>query len=165
MLPGDTVFDKTYGVIAFCLFSAAAAAASVSAVAAPSAGVASDDVPALVFGTAQIDSNQQADGAAVLGSGSLIAAVGTRAMQGVSGNFGINLAAGADNVQSNLLMVAASGQQVSIRGTQSASLAARVRGSQQAVLGAGALKDAAGNIGLNLATGAGNLQQNSLVVR
>jgi hypothetical protein len=162
MLSGDHVFDKTYGVIAFCAISMAAA---LPAVAAPSAGAVSDDVPALVFGSAQLDSVQQADGAVVLGHGTLIAAVGAGAMQGAIGNFGVNVAAGADNVQSNLLTVVTSGQQVSLRGAQNASLTGRVRGSQQAVLGAGALANATGNIGLNLAAGAGNLQQNSLAVR
>jgi hypothetical protein len=75
----------------------------------------------------------------------------------------VNLAAGALNAQVNQIALATT-PQAEIVTQQSVHAVARMTGgSAVAQLGAGALAGASGNIGINIAAGAGNAQFNGLV--
>ncbi|CAM2139273.1 Adhesin [Pararobbsia alpina] len=117
----------------------------------------------------------------VFGSG-LIASVGTDALSHVTGNVGINIAAGTRNQQSNSLTIVQSSSEATAGGTGNPSPATSVTVNETqtvgghdagmtpvrveiASLGAGALSHAVGNIGVNIAAGSGNLQQNVIVSR
>jgi hypothetical protein len=88
---------------------------------------------------------------------------------GISGNIGINLAAGSGNLQGNATSIAStaaadvfSSANTVSRQTTLSNFAINVdRSSNEAVMDA-ALAGATGNIGLNLAVGVGNAQSNQL---
>lgn len=119
----------------------------------------------------------------VFGSG-LIASVGADALSHVTGNVGINIAAGSGNQQSNQLVIVRSAQTAaggSGSGSGSATPATAVTVGETtggahaagvtpmrvmvASLGAGALANSVGNIGVNIAAGSGNIQRNVIVSR
>jgi len=97
------------------------------------------------------------------------ASVGSGALNGASGNIGVNVAAGAFNIQKNALVIA------SVRGGNLAEAAAGTiqhslnnetyneTVTNNATIGS-ALVGASGNIGVNIAAGVGNLQLNSLTI-
>ena len=136
-----------------------------------------------VFGTAQIYSTQSSDGKAKIGDFKFVASVGSDVLKGASGNIGVNVASGVGNVQNNSLAASATTDSSDHGGwnrrgggmnggeviasdqncqTADASVSGQFTGS--AMLGAGALANADGNIGVNIASGVGNLQHNGLAV-
>jgi hypothetical protein len=114
-------------------------------------------------------------------SSGLVASVGADALAHVTGNYGVNIAAGTGNQQSNTLTIVrnegstasggsgndASPASVTVNETQTVggghlagTTPARV---MIASLGAGAFANSVGNIGVNIAAGNGNIQQNVII--
>ncbi|MEM5435286.1 hypothetical protein [Paraburkholderia diazotrophica] len=126
-----------------------------------------------VFGNAQVFNDQSSGGRANINNFKVNASVGDNSLQYASGNVGVNVASGISNVQNNSM--AASTSTVS-RNHASAAMVATDESSQSAgvsfygsfegtaMLGAGALSHATGNIGVNIAGGAGNVQHNGLAI-
>lgn len=138
--------------------------AAISGASSASAGTPaplSDDDSAAVFGATKLSNLQDIGGSAKLGSSS--ATVGAEALRGASGNVGVNLAAGALNAQANEIAVISTPQAM-ISTQQNVRAVAQLSGSGSAQLGAQALAGASGNVGVNIAAGAGNAQFNGLVV-
>jgi hypothetical protein len=128
-----------------------------------------------VFGNAQIFSKQSSGGQATINNFMLNASLGDNSLSGVSGNVGVNIAAGVANVQNNSLAASTTNLKdgaiplaVAMVATddngQSANLSFQGSISGTAMIGAGALQSATGNIGVNIAGGAGNLQHNGLAI-
>lgn len=98
------------------------------------------------------------------------------ALKGATGNIGVNLSAGAGNAQSNqLAMIDAAGTKVvraqtSIEQASTANMSTNrsewraTDSANTASIFGDAVKNAMGNIGLNVAAGAGNAQANALAV-
>jgi len=119
------------------------------------------DDGAAVFASANLIALQNIGGSAKLDAPS--AYVDADVLRSASGNIGVNLAAGALNAQVNQIALATT-PQAEIVTQQSVHAVARMTGgSAVAQLGAGALAGASGNIGINIAAGAGNAQFNGLV--
>ncbi|MFM0338079.1 hypothetical protein [Paraburkholderia fungorum] len=121
----------------------------------------SDDDSAAVFGSVRLTSMQDIGGNVTLGASA--AALGANALHGASGNIGVNLAAGALNVQANQIALINT-PQADISTQQNVHTVAQLTGNSTAELGAGALSRVSGNVGVNLASGVGNAQLNGLVV-
>jgi hypothetical protein len=128
-----------------------------------------------VFGNAQIFSSQSSGGTATVNNFMLNASLGDGSLSNVSGNLGVNIAAGVANVQNNSLAASTTNLKdgaaplaVAMVATddnsQSASLSFQGSISGTAMIGAGALQNSTGNIGVNIAGGAGNLQHNGLAI-
>ena len=128
-----------------------------------------------VFGTAQIYSTQASSGNAKVGDFNFVSSVGAGALADATGNIGVNVASGLGNVQNNSLAASATTTSASNRSSGGEAIAsdqncqtadAIVNGqfTGSATLGAGALAGATGNIGVNIASGVGNLQHNGLAV-
>lgn len=127
-----------------------------------------------VFGNAQIFNAQASHGKVRIDNFMLNASVGDNALQNVSGNVGVNVSSGAANVQNNSLAAATTqlnpGDAVTVamaatdQTSQTAGLDFHGSISGTAMLGAGALARSTGNIGVNIAGGAGNLQHNGLAI-
>ncbi len=127
-----------------------------------------------VFGNAQIFSSQSSSGKAAVNNFKLNATIGDGSLSSVSGNVGVNVASGVGNVQNNSLagaVTTVSPTQVSTvamvatdDNTQTASAQAMGRFEGSATLGANTLHGSAGNIGVNIAGGVGNLQHNGLAI-
>ncbi|WP_025098954.1 hypothetical protein [Burkholderia sp. A1] len=127
-----------------------------------------------VFGNAQIFSNQSSTGHARIDNFVLNATIGDGSLAQVSGNVGVNVTSGVGNVQNNSL----AGSMTTVDADHARTVAmvatddntqvanAQVRGSfiGTAMLGANTLTGATGNIGVNIAGGAGNLQHNGLAI-
>ena len=113
-------------------------------------------------------------------SSGLVATVGADALAHVTGNYGVNIAAGTGNQQSNTLMIlrnegsTASGGSgndaapASVTVNETQTVGSHLGGTTPvrvmvASLGAGALANSVGNIGVNIAAGNGNLQQNVII--
>ena len=120
-----------------------------------------------VFGAASVANTQGANGNSLSGNNSTAAALGDSALSGASGNVTANVAAGVGNAQSNgmaitksanpvLAMATATNAQIASGNTESGSF------SNTAAINCSALANAAGNIGVNVASGVGNLQHNGL---
>ncbi|WP_322046233.1 hypothetical protein [Paraburkholderia sp. J67] len=98
----------------------------------------------------------------------LTATTGSSALSGASGNIGVNIAQGVNNAQSNDASLAAvdAGNvfgNAQIFNVQSAGGNVKVNNYMlNASVGTDALKGATGNIGVNVASGVGNAQNNSL---
>jgi hypothetical protein len=127
-----------------------------------------------VFGNAQIFSNQTSSGTARINDFHLNASIGDGSLAAVSGNVGVNVASGVGNVQNNSLagsvttvdptMAKTVAMVATDDNTQMASAQISGRFDGTAELGAGTLVGATGNIGVNIAGGAGNLQHNGLAI-
>ncbi|NPT56475.1 cell wall anchor protein [Paraburkholderia elongata] len=137
-----------------------------------------------VFGTAQIYSTQSSSGNAKVGDFNFVASVGAGALANATGNIGVNVASGVGNVQNNSLAASATTDSSSGMGgwdhrhggSQGGEVIATDQNCQTAdagvngqftgssMLGMGALANATGNIGVNIASGVGNLQHNGLAV-
>lgn len=128
-----------------------------------------------VFGNAQIFNAQSSGGTATVNNFLLNASLGDGSLSNVSGNVGVNIAAGVANVQNNSLAASTTNLKdgaiplaVAMVATddnsQSASLSFQGSISGTAMIGAGALQNSTGNIGVNIAGGAGNLQHNGLAI-
>lgn len=126
-----------------------------------------------VFGNAQIFNVQSATGSVTVKNYALNATVGSDTLQSATGNVGVNVASGVSNAQNNSLAASTTS------GTGNASTYAMVATDQTqqtaatnfngsfagtAMLGSGALADATGNIGVNIAGGVGNVQHNGLAI-
>jgi hypothetical protein len=121
----------------------------------------SDDDAAAVFGTVRLSSVQEIGGNAKLGRSA--ASIGADALRGASGNIGVNLAAGALNAQANQIALITT-PRADIASQQNVHAVAQLIGSATAELGAGALTNVSGNVGVNIAAGVSNAQFNGLVV-
>jgi hypothetical protein len=128
-----------------------------------------------VFGNAQIFSSQSSSGTAKVNNFMLNASLGDNSLSNVSGNLGVNIAAGVANVQNNSLAASTTNLKdgsaslavamiASDDNSQSAALSFQGSISGTAMIGAGALQNSTGNIGVNIAGGAGNLQHNGLAI-
>ncbi|MDR3396425.1 MAG: hypothetical protein P4M06_02580 [Pandoraea sp.] len=127
---------------------------------APAFAATSDDATGV-----QLSTRQTITGDAVFG-GSTVATLGADALRNAHGNFGVNVAAGALNAQSNQLVLA-SASNVTIDTRQTIRNAATVTGAtgpMNASLGDRALMGASGNIGVNVAAGVANAQANALAI-
>lgn len=127
-----------------------------------------------VYASAQVFANQSSKGSASISQFFVNASVGDGALAGATGNVGVNVAAGVGNVQENGLSAAVSqggsgwhkgGAANSTAQTdQSASMKASGDFVANAALGKGALAFASGNVGVNVASGIGNVQANNLAI-
>lgn len=127
-----------------------------------------------VFGNAQIFNAQSSAGTAKINNFNLNASIGDNSLQSVSGNVGVNVSSGIGNVQNNSLAGAVTtttpmnaettAMVATDDNSQSASMSVKGQFQGTAMLGAGALMNASGNIGVNIAGGAGNLQHNGLAI-
>lgn len=121
---------------------------------------------------AAVNSDQRArDNEVKVHSGGNSAVGGGMALFGAQGNVGVNVTAGAGNAQSNQAALAtvdarevfASAQVFSKQATGGNSLGLTgPQASNSALLGDAMLQGATGNIGVNIAAGAGNVQGNAL---
>jgi hypothetical protein len=151
---------KVRSLVAAVIWVAACAGAS-SAFAEGSTPLSEDDSTA-VFGSVKLTALQNVSGSATLDTAS--ASVGTDVLRGASGNIGVNLAAGALNAQANQIALVTTSQAEIVTQQNVHAAAHMTGGSAVAALGAGALAGASGNIGINIAAGAGNAQFNGMVV-
>ncbi|WP_118178483.1 hypothetical protein [Paraburkholderia phosphatilytica] len=122
----------------------------------------SDADNSAVFGAVTLSASQQTDGNASL-DGFTAAALGTDALAKMTGNAGVNIASGALNMQTNTIALATT-QEADVSTRQTAMTTAHISGNSIASLGAGALRGASGNFGINVAAGAGNVQINAMIV-
>ncbi|MFP6562078.1 hypothetical protein WJ542_27825 [Paraburkholderia sp. B3] len=151
---------KVRSLIAAVIWVTACAGAS-SALAEGSTPLAGDDGTA-VFGGVKLTAVQNVSGSAKLDTSS--AFVGTDALRSASGNIGVNLAAGALNAQANQIALVTTPQAKIVTQQNVHAVARMTGGSAVAELSAGALAATSGNIGINIAAGAGNAQLNGMVV-
>jgi hypothetical protein len=121
-----------------------------------------DDDTSTVFSSVKLTTLQDVSGSAKLTAPS--ASVGADVLRGASGNVGVNLTAGVLNAQANQLVVATTSQAQIVTQQNVHAVVQMIAGSASAELGAGALAGASGNIGINIAAGAGNAQSNALIV-
>jgi len=127
-----------------------------------------------VFGNAQIFNTQSATGHAKIHNFNLNASIGDNSLQSVSGNVGVNVASGIGNAQNNSLAGAVTttnpgaakttAMVATDENSQSATMSVQGQFQGTASLGSGALNGSSGNIGVNIAGGAGNLQHNGLAI-
>lgn len=127
-----------------------------------------------VFGNAQIFSTQSTAGTAKINNFNLNASIGDGSLSGVTGNVGVNVASGIGNVQNNSLAGAVTttspGNALTTAmvatddNSQTAGMTVKGQFQGTAMLGANTLANATGNIGVNIAGGAGNLQHNGLAI-
>ncbi|MGF6773287.1 hypothetical protein P3T18_005792 [Paraburkholderia sp. GAS199] len=150
---------------AFVVVGIVLGASAFAAHAETSPASAADDTLAL-FGATRLSVTQDIGGNVKVGATPLTsaAAVGSDALRNVSGNVGVNLAAGALNAQTNDIALNQAAQ-VSIATEQRVHVVAtQASGNATATLGAGALSGASGNVGVNIAAGVGNAQLNALAI-
>ncbi|HEY1996098.1 hypothetical protein [Paraburkholderia sp.] len=126
-----------------------------------------------VFGNAQVFNTQSSGGKAKIDNFVVNASIGDGSLQGASGNIGVNVAAGIGNAQNNSL---AASTTTASRNAGSVAMVATDQNSQSANLnfsgsfegtanlGTNSLQYSSGNIGVNIAGGAGNLQHNGLAI-
>ena len=125
-----------------------------------------------VFGSASVANLQGASGNSMgsggpFGSFSTNAALGDNALHGASGNIAVNVAAGVGNAQSNGMAITQSANPTLALATATSVQQAGGNIEQgsftnTAAIGGNALMGASGNIGVNVASGVGNLQHNGL---
>jgi hypothetical protein len=127
-----------------------------------------------VFGNAQVFNTQASSGSAQINNFNLNASIGDGSLSGVTGNVGVNVASGIGNVQNNSLAGAVTttkpGNALTTAmiatddNSQTAGMTVVGQFQGTAMLGANSLAGASGNIGVNIAGGAGNLQHNGLAI-
>ncbi|MEA3087561.1 MAG: hypothetical protein QOC89_5258 [Paraburkholderia sp.] len=127
-----------------------------------------------VFGNAQIFNAQSSGGTAHINNFNLNASIGDGSLSGVTGNVGVNVASGIGNVQNNSLAGAVTTTKpanalttamvATDDNSQTAGMTVTGQFQGTAMLGANSLANASGNIGVNIAGGAGNLQHNGLAI-
>jgi hypothetical protein len=127
-----------------------------------------------VFGNAQVFNTQESAGSAKIKNFNLNASIGDSSLQNVSGNVGVNVASGIGNVQNNSLAGAVTttspGNALTTAmvatddNSQTANMSVSGQFQGTAMLGNNALTGSQGNIGVNIAGGAGNLQHNGLAI-
>ncbi len=135
-----------------------------------------------VFASAQVFSSQKTgdNGMHMVGAANS-ASMGDNMLAGAKGNVGVNIAAGAGNLQSNALAASVNMGSGRKGGEPVGALAKATASNDQATYGndlsmcgcrpnnaatlnGGALANAVGNIGVNIAAGAGNAQSNGLAI-
>lgn len=120
--------------------------------------------------SATTDQDQAAGFNYSYGEGDQAADFNGNAMEGASGNIGVNVSAGVGNAQANDAALATidSGRvfaSAQVFGTQQSLLnegTSWIGGFYSAVMEDDALRDASGNIGVNIAAGVGNVQGNAM---
>ena len=125
-----------------------------------------------VFADAEVFSSQDAqnNGTNRDGSTNNNASLKGQAFKGISGNIGLNAASGANNIQQNALAMS-----VAPSGAGSVATAGGMQTTDKndtdnethvnnAHLQGEALRNASGNVGVNVAAGSNNLQRNSLAI-
>jgi hypothetical protein len=147
-------------IFAVVIWAATCAGASSALAGAPTP--LSDDDGSAVFGVTKLTTSQNVSGSAQLDAPAV--ALGADALQGVSGNIGVNLAAGALNAQANQIALVTTSQAEVVAQQDVHAVVHMTGGSASVELGAGALAGMSGNIGINIAAGAGNAQLNAMVV-
>jgi hypothetical protein len=125
------------------------------------AWASTDPDAAAVFSGTKLTTIQQTGGTATAAMST--ASVGADVLRGASGNVGVNIAAGALNAQANQIALVSS-PAADVNTLQDAHATASINGSSTATLGAGALAHVSGNVGVNIVSGAGNVQSNALVI-
>ena len=128
------------------------------------------DVSVSSRSTATVDQDQGAGFNFSYGEGDQAADFNGNAMENASGNIGVNISAGAGNAQANDAALATidSGRVFSsaqVFGSQESLLnegTSFIGGFYSAVMEDDALRDASGNIGVNIAAGVGNVQGNAM---
>ncbi len=138
----------------------ATACAGAASAFAGSAVTSPEDDSTAVFASANLSMLQNISGNAKLDAPS--AYVDADVLRNASGNIGVNLAAGALNAQANQIALATT-HQAEIVTQQNVHAVVHMTGGGVAQLGAGSLAASSGNIGINIAAGAGNAQFNGLV--
>ncbi|MCI3206120.1 hypothetical protein DBA20_14255 [Pandoraea capi] len=131
----------------------------LAAVCAPAFAATPDDVNVVQLSTRQTIATD----AVFNGRSGTVATLGADALRDAHGSFGVNVAAGALNVQSNQIVLA-NASNISVDTRQTIRNAATVTGAMNASLGDRALMGAAGNIGVNVAAGVANAQANALAI-
>ena len=126
-----------------------------------------------VFASAQVFNNQADPGESLsIGNAANKASLGGSALNGAKGTIGVNIAAGAGELQENGMAASTNTSGRIAKATdynkQSAdNNSLRLNGcdpTNVASLNGTALMNAMGNIGVNIAAGAGNLQHNGLAI-
>ncbi|WP_353191768.1 hypothetical protein [Pandoraea pnomenusa] len=127
-----------------------------------------------VYASAQVFANQSSKGSASISQFYVNSSVGDGALAGATGNVGVNVASGVGNVQQNGLAAAVSqggvgnykggAANATAQTDQTAGMKASGDFIANASLGNGALAWASGNVGVNVASGIGNVQANSLAI-
>jgi hypothetical protein len=133
-------------------------------------GLALGFIPFSSESSAVVDSTKSSNNNSVsLPSGDNKATVNGQALQGAQGAVGLNVTAGAGNVQSNDVALAAvdagkvfASAQVFNTQTDPGESLAIGNAINKASLGGSALSGAKGTIGVNIAAGAGELQENGM---
>lgn len=128
------------------------------------------DVDITSRSSATVDQDQAAGFNFSYGEGDKAADFNGNAMEDASGNIGVNISAGTGNAQANDAALATidSGRVFSsaqVFGTQQSLLnegTSFIGGYYSAVMEDDALRDASGNIGVNIAAGVGNVQGNAM---
>jgi hypothetical protein len=116
---------------------------------------------ASLFGTSKLTTVQPTSGNATVSTS--MASVGADVLRGATGNVGVNVAAGALNAQANQIALISS-PSADVNTLQDGHATASVTGSSTATLGAGALSQVSGNVGVNIVSGVGNAQSNALAI-
>jgi len=128
-----------------------------------------------VYASAQVFSDQTSleNTASATWFNSYDASVTDGALAGATGNVGVNVASGVGNAQSNALAASSNSAGSAAYATSDSNQEANGNYIEldflptldlTASLGGGALAGATGNIGVNVASGVGNLQHNSLAI-
>ena len=131
-----------------------------------------------IYASAMVFSDQRSDQNRAIMPNSVLstdweASLGDDALAGASGNIGVNVAAGVGNAQSNAMAASTNSEGVIALATSDSAqesywneleTESGTTHSLTASLGSGALAGATGNIGVNVASGVGNLQHNSLSI-
>ncbi|GCB06022.1 cell surface protein [Ralstonia sp. SET104] len=126
-----------------------------------------------VFASAQVFNNQSDPGESLaIGNAVNMASLSGNALKGAKGTIGVNIAAGAGNLQENGMAASTNSSGHIAKATDYNKQAAdnnslRLNGcdpTNVASLSGSALMNAMGNIGVNIAAGAGNLQHNGLAI-
>jgi len=131
--------------------------------------------PAAAYATAMVFSDQTSydNSGEALFFNSYDASVGDGALADATGNIGVNVASGVGNAQSNALAASTNSDGTVAYATSDSNQEADGNNILQdffpalsltASLDGGALAGASGNIGVNIASGVGNLQHNSLAL-
>jgi hypothetical protein len=120
-----------------------------------------DPDAATLFGGTNLSTVQQTTGTATPSASTV--SVGAEVLRGATGNVGVNIAAGALNAQANQIALVNS-PSADANTMQEAHATASASGNSSATLGADALSHVSGNVGLNIVSGAGNVQSNALVI-
>lgn len=128
-----------------------------------------------VFGIALVDNSQQASGHAISGGNIFMpvttnASLTDNALNGASGNIGVNVSTGAGNTQSNDLAVTNANTKDLVGAAITLSNQSATDNQEtgvfhnSAIINDAALGGAKGNVAVNVTSGAGNVQDNAVAL-